>query len=68
MVNPLRNIARDLYRLHQEVERLESLLKSASPDEKDSLEDQLRRVRAERKCIQKIIDGHKEPPPYRRPR
>lgn len=68
MAAPLRNIAKELYRLHQEVERLGSLLKSASTEEKVSLENQLRRILAERKYIQKIIDGHKEPPPYRKPR
>ncbi|MBW1721769.1 MAG: hypothetical protein JRH13_05100 [Deltaproteobacteria bacterium] len=68
MSAPLKNIARELYRLSQEVDRLESLLKTASPDEKERIEDQLRKARAEKDRIRKILDGHKEPPPYRKPR
>jgi len=58
----------DLYRLHREVEKIEDELRNAPIDQRDGLKDRLRRVRAERDRVRKILEGAKEPPSYRKPR
>jgi len=58
----IRIIARDLYRLRQEVEMLEQQVESSSPEKKDELKDRLRKVRAEQNRMRRILDGAKEPP------
>lgn len=63
---PIRMIARELYELQQEVEKLEDRISNAPLEEKEALEDQLRKVRAERNRMRKILEGNKEPPPYRK--
>jgi len=55
-------IARDLYRLRQEVERLEQQIESSSSEKKEDLKDRLRKVRAEQMRMRRILDGAKEPP------
>ncbi|MFO7460529.1 MAG: hypothetical protein R6X07_07865 [Desulfatiglandales bacterium] len=64
----IRFIARDLYRLQREVENLETLLKNASPRDRDDMENRLYRLRAERDHLRAILEAKKEPPPYRRPK
>jgi GAF domain-containing protein len=64
----LRMIARDLYRLQQEVDRLESQLKAGPAAKREDLEEQLRKARAERDRIKRLLDGSKEEPAYRKPR
>ncbi len=64
----IRLIAKDLYRLRQEVERLEEQVKSAPFEKREELEDQLRKVRAERNRMLGVLEGAKEPPAYRMPR
>jgi hypothetical protein len=64
----VRMIARDLYRLQQEVERLESELKACSLAKREELEDHLRKARAERDQVKRLLEGSKEEPPYRKPR
>jgi len=61
-------IARDLYRLQQEVDRLESQLKAGLAAKREDLEDQLRKARAERDRVKRLLDGSKEEPAYRKPR
>jgi len=56
----IRMIARELYRLVQEVERLERRIKNASFEAQQELKDQLRKVKAERDHMRKILDGKKE--------
>lgn len=63
----IRELARELYRLQLEVEGLEERLKRTPPSERDVMEDRLRRVRAERDRLSKILQSKKEPPPYRKP-
>ncbi|MCD6296259.1 MAG: hypothetical protein J7M30_03795 [Deltaproteobacteria bacterium] len=58
----IRMIARDLYRLRQEVERLEQQIESSSSEKKEDLKDRLRKVRAEQMRMRRILDGAKEPP------
>jgi hypothetical protein len=60
-------IAQDLYRLHQEVERLEEELSKASLEEKEKIKDRLRKVKADRDRMRRALEGTKESPPYRRP-
>ncbi len=58
----IRMIARDLYRLHQEVERLEQAIESAPPERRGGLVDQLRKVRAERDRMRRVLEGCKDAP------
>jgi GAF domain-containing protein len=60
-------IARDLYRLQQEVDQLETQLKACPPAKREDLEDQLRKARAERDRMKHLLDGSKEEPAYRKP-
>jgi hypothetical protein len=64
----IRMIARDLYRLQQEVDRLESQFRVCSPEKRQELEDQLRKARAERDRGKRLLEGSKEEPAYRKPR
>ncbi len=63
----IRLIAKDLYLLQQEVERLEKQVRSVPFEKREELETQLRKVRAERDRMQGILNGAKEPPAYRKP-
>jgi hypothetical protein len=64
----VRMIARDLYRLQQEVDRLETQLKACPPEKREELEDQFRKAKAERDRVKRMLEGSKEEPPYRKPR
>ena len=64
---PLRMIAKDLYRLQQEVEKLENQIETLPYYQREYLKDRLRKARAERDRMRKILDGNKEPPAYRKP-
>ncbi|MFZ7111213.1 MAG: hypothetical protein ACOWYE_05975 [Desulfatiglandales bacterium] len=67
MTAPIRMVAQDLYRLQKEVERLENLLKRAHPDQRAALEDELRKAVTERDRMHKVLEGSKDPSPYRKP-
>ncbi|MFH1020408.1 MAG: hypothetical protein V1782_07335 [Pseudomonadota bacterium] len=62
----LRDLARELYRAQQQVERLEKLLLSATPEEEATIQSELQEARAERRQLQKIIDGRKDSAPLPR--
>lgn len=62
----LRDLARELYRAQQQVERLEKLLLSAAPEEEMTIQGELQDARAERQQLQKIIDGRKDSAPLPR--
>ena len=64
----IRLIAKDLYLLKQEVEKLERQVKGAPAEKREELEAQLRKLRAERDRMQGILNGAKEPGGYRKPR
>ena len=64
----IRFIARDLYRLQQEVERLDELLKTASSRDRDDIENRLLQLRAERDHVRGILEAKKELPRYRQPK
>jgi len=61
----IRLIARDLYRLRREVEKLEAELASAPPGSHERLEAKLREARAERDRLRAILDGQKDAPARR---
>jgi hypothetical protein len=56
----IRLIAKELYRLYREVERLEAAVAEAPPDHRPKLQEQLRRVRAERDRLRRVLDGSKD--------
>jgi cell division protein FtsL len=57
----IRMLASELYRVMQEVEKLERKLKEGSPGapERDDLEQQLRQLRGERDRIKAMLEGAK---------
>lgn len=50
-------LARDLYRLQKEVERLEEKLAVASAEKRSEIEEALRRTRAEKQSVRRALDG-----------
>jgi len=50
-------LARDLYRLQQEVERLEEKLAAAPAEKRAGIEEALRRTRAEKQSVRRALDG-----------
>jgi len=56
---PIRMIAQELYRLIQEVERLEKKLKSVPFEKQTKIKDELRKTRAERNRVHAILEGKK---------
>jgi hypothetical protein len=56
----IRLLARDLYRLHREVEALEKELESTPPAEQEEIGFRLRAVRAERDRLRRTLDGQKD--------
>jgi hypothetical protein len=61
----IRLIAKDLYRLHQKVEKLENELAAASAGRQEELAAKLRKARAERDRLRAILDGQKDSPARR---
>ena len=53
----IRMIARELYRLQQEVARLETALDEAPQVKRPGIEAQLRQVRKEKNYVQGALDG-----------
>jgi hypothetical protein len=64
----IRLIARDLYRLEQEVEKLEEQYGSAPFEKREAVKEYLRQAKAERNRMRRVLDGAKEPSPFRQPR
>jgi hypothetical protein len=50
-------LARDLYRLQKEVERLEERLAATRLEERIRIEEALRKARAERDQMRRALDG-----------
>lgn len=50
-------LAKDLYRLQQEVDRLAAELAAASLTERKDLEERLRIAKAEREHLKRALDG-----------
>ena len=64
----VRMIARDLYRLQQQVDRLEGRLQACPPGKREELEEELRKAKAERERVKRMLEGTKKEPPYRKPK
>ena len=58
----IRLIAKELYRLRQEVERLETELAAAPMAEQGAIQTRLRQARAERDRLRATLDGRKDSP------
>jgi len=58
----IRLLAKDLYRLQQQVEKLEKELENAPFDRHEHLQERLRSVRAERDHLRRVLDGQKDSP------
>ncbi len=56
---PIRMIAQELYRLIQEVEKVEKQLKDASPEKRGKIKDRLRKIKAERNRMHAVLEGKK---------
>jgi hypothetical protein len=56
---PIRMIAQELYRLIQEVERLEKKLKGIPFEKQEKIKDELRKTKAERDRVHAILEGKK---------
>lgn len=56
----IRLIAKDLYRLQQDVARLERELASAPADRRELVAERLRQARAERDRLRAALDGQKD--------
>ena len=63
----IRMIAKELYRLEQEVEKLEDEIRSAPLEDREAIKDRLRKLKAERDRMRKTLNGAKVPPPFRQP-
>jgi hypothetical protein len=59
----IRLIAKELYRLHREVEKLEETIARSSYLEQEKLKDRLRKLKAEYNRMRRILDGQKDAPP-----
>jgi len=62
----IRLIAIDLYRLIKEVEALEKKIEKASAEKQEGLKEQLRKLKAERDRMRRMLDGEKDSPGHSR--
>ncbi len=53
----IREIAKDLYRLQQQVQKLEKELEDTPPEKHSAIEQKLRKAKAERERMRRILDG-----------
>jgi len=53
----IKMLAKDLYRLQKEVDRIETALVAATIDERVGLEEKLRKARAQRELLRRALDG-----------
>ena len=58
----IRLLAKDLYRLQQEVVKLENELANAPLDQEEKLQARLRSARIERDRLRRALDGQKDSP------
>jgi hypothetical protein len=58
----IRLLARDLYRLQQDVDKLEKQLAETPFDQQDSILARLNAARAERDRLRRFLDGQKDSP------
>ncbi|TES88688.1 MAG: hypothetical protein E3J94_07575 [Desulfobacteraceae bacterium] len=53
----IRMVAQELYRLLQEVEKIEKQFKNAPQEEHEEIKDRLRKIKAERNRIRAALEG-----------
>ncbi|MEJ2032473.1 MAG: hypothetical protein P8Y63_05450 [Deltaproteobacteria bacterium] len=58
----IRMLARELYRVQQEVEKLQARLEAASFQEQDKVREELRKKKAEWRRLRNFMDGAKMQP------
>lgn len=58
----IRLLAKDLYRLKQEVDKLEKELAAAPCDQYEALQARLSAARIERDRLRRVLDGQKDSP------
>lgn len=63
----IREVAKELYRLQKEVERLERLIEE-EPQNRERLILELNKLKAQRDKVRAILEGMKRYPNIRRPR
>ena len=63
----IREVAKELYRLQKEVERLERLIEE-EPQNREKLILELNKLKAQRDKVRAILEGMKRYPNIRRPR
>ncbi|OQX10402.1 MAG: hypothetical protein BWK80_45775 [Desulfobacteraceae bacterium IS3] len=56
----IRLIAKDLYQLIREVEQLEKQIENAPVEKREEMADRLRKLKAERDRMRRILDGTKD--------
>jgi len=56
----IRLIAKELYRLINEVEKLEKQIQNTPYEKRGKSEDQLRKLKAERDRLRRMLDGNKD--------
>jgi len=56
----IRLIAKDLYQLIREVEQLEKQIENAPVEKREETSDRLRKLKAERDRMRRILDGTKD--------
>jgi hypothetical protein len=61
-------IAKELYELLREVEKLEAEIEAATANEREAMRERLRKLKSERDRMRKILDGEKVPPPFQQPK
>jgi len=64
----IRLIAKALYQLQQEVEKLEREIEAAPYERRAALTEALRKARAEKDRMARVLEGSKDTPPARGPR
>ncbi len=57
---PIRLIAKELYRLIKEVDKVREQIETARPEQLEKLKDRLRKLTAERDRMRNILEGSKE--------
>lgn len=64
----IKEVARELYRVEKEIERIGGVLRGASPEEKKKLELRLKQLKTEKDRVRAVLEGMKQYPDVRKPR
>lgn len=64
----IKGVAKELYRLQKELEKLEDQLRSAPPEQRIELELKFKKTKAERDRVKALLEGMKQYPDIKRPK